>query len=183
MLKSTYPYLDNDVLKFIDTKIIEEPNFSEDLFKNWLTINKVNEKRNPSAYVNKVFLEQLRLGTFTKEPELVHESPVAQALTMPMFCHMREIGIKVLQESTGDIDTVMNYILRNKILTPNELAELNRSIINHLKENSVSSDGFIPLMKQSKTLQGKINWKDVDQLIEKNRKEWAEIFAELDALI
>ena len=180
MLKSTYPYLDNNVLKYIDNQIEKEPNFSEELFKNWCEENKVAQKYNPSAWLNRVFFKELKKGTFTKEPELVQETPVTKACTVPMFCYMREIGIKVTQESTSDIDVVMNYILRNKVLTVNELIELNTNIIKHLKENSVTSDGFIPLMKQSKTLAGKINWKDVDEQIDIARKKWAEILSQLD---
>lgn len=180
MLKSTYPYLDSNVIRFIDNQIEKEKNFSEELFKNWCELNKVSQKNNPSAWLNRVFLKELSKGTFTKEPELVQETPVTKACTVPMFCYMREIGIKVTQESTSDIDVVMNYILRNKVLTVNELIELNTNIIKHLKDNSVTSDGFIPLMKQSKTLAGKINWKDVDEQIEIVRKKWAEILSQLD---
>ena len=180
MLLNTYTYLDKDVLKFINSSIEKHKNFSEYLFKNWLQENHIEDRYNPSAFVSKCFLKELSKGTFDKEPELVQESPVAKACSVPMFCYMREIGIKVTQESTSDIDVVMNYILRNKILTVNELIELNTNIIKHLKDNSVTSDGFIPLMKQSKTLAGKINWKDVDEQIDIARKKWAEILSQLD---
>jgi len=178
MLNNHYPYLDTILINFINHHIDKRQNFSEDLFQNWINENHIQERNNPSSYIQRCFLKELSKGTFDKEPELVQETPVTKACTVPMFCYMREIGIKVTQESTSDIDVVMNYILRNKILTVNELIELNTNIIKHLKENSVRSDGFIPLMKQSKTLAGKINWKDVDAQIEDARKKWAEILAD-----
>ena len=180
MLKSKYPYLDSYVIKFINTQIEEEPDFSEEVFADWLIANKVSEKNNPSAFMNKVFMEKLKSGTFNRQTSVKEETPTIKINCVPMFEYMREIGIEITQMSTSDISVTLDYILENKILTFDELGDLSHSIVEKIKSSSGNSDSFIPLLKQSKELTGRINWKEVDELIKKYRQQWAEILSQLD---
>ena len=180
MLKNKYPYLDSYVIKFINNHIEEEPDFSEEIFADWLITNKVSEKNNPSAFMNKVFLEKLKSGAFDKQETITEETPTIKVNCVPMFEYMREIGIEVTQMSTSDVSVTLDYILENKILTFDELSNLCHSIVEKIKTSSGNSDSFVPLLKQSKELAGKINWKEVDDLIKKYRQQWAEILSQLD---
>jgi len=181
MLTNKYPFLDDNVINFINKTITNREDFNEERFQLWIDNNEIQSKNNPSAFVNKCFLKELNKGTFIKpeEPEIEYVPA-----TTPMFNYMRELGIKVTQRSTGDIDVACTYILKHKVLTPDELATLNRQIIKHINEHkdTMNSGDFLPLMKKAKVLAGKVNWTEVDDEAQKLWDEWEELMKELDAL-
>jgi len=181
MLNNKYDFLDTSVLTFVNKTITNYPGFSEERFQLWIESNEIESKNNPSAFVNKCFLKELNKGTFTT-PQLSEVIYVPE--TVPMFMYMRELGIKVTPVSTGDIDTAYAYILKHKVLTPEELAEMNRDIIRYLEENKekTTSDEFVKLMKKSKLLTEKVDWKEIDKEIKHTRKEWESLMKQFDAL-
>lgn len=180
-LTNNYNFLDTNVLIFINKIISNYPGFSEERFRLWIESSEIESKNNPSAFVNHCFLKELKKGTFTA-PQLSEVIYVPE--TVSMFLYMRELGIKVTPESTGDIDIVCAYLIRNHILTNSELVDLNREIIRHLDSNkeTTTSDEFVSLMKKSKILCKKVDWIAVEKEIQRTRDEWDQLLQSMVAV-
>jgi hypothetical protein len=180
-LTNNYNFLDTNVLIFINKIISNYPGFSEERFRLWIESSEIESKNNPSAFVNHCFLKELKKGTFTT-PQLSEIIYVPETITM--FIRMRELGIKVTPESTGDIDIACTYILKHNVLTPEELANLNRDIINHLETNKdiKTTNAFVDLMKKSKALYGKVDWEAVDKEIKRASDECDQLLKSVAAV-
>lgn len=172
MLTNSYEFLDRDVVDFINKTIASYPNFNEERFQLWIDMNDIETKNNPSAYVNKCFLKELKSGTFIKPEE--PKEPIIEYLSLSageLFNEMRAMGIKVSQASTCSIMDVCDYLINNKVLTITDLRELNHGIVRYIAENDMTSDEFIDLMKKSKVLRGKVKWEEVDKENQAFREE------------
>lgn len=174
-LTKEYSYLNNIVLTHINDLIKDLTDFDEERFNFWLEEKKIATKQNPSAYVKSCFKKELELGTFTKP-----EAPEIEYVpaTQTFFNDLRSAGIKVIPEDTMQIDVTFSYLLNNKILTPNELISLNRSIVDYmvsLNKPQTTSD-FLDLMRKSKTLKGRfIDWVAIGKEAQRLNKEWEEL--------
>ena len=172
-------YLDS-----IFSPISKELDFNK--FKSWCDAVNFNSKSNPITYFKKVFIIEYQRGRFDREYEVV-DNPTTPSnedynlnLT-PLFNDMRKNDIVVEQNDTLYLDIFFRYILKNKILTVEELRESNHKAMKYIITNGFkSSTNFIELFKKSKTLSGKVDYDVIQKEYETELAEWNSLTNELD---
>lgn len=177
MLTGEYKFLDASVINYINNVIKDNKRFIEERFQLWIENNEIENKNNPSAFVNKCFLKELRRGTFY-EPEApkIEHVPNSQAL----FNYMREKGVIVKNTSTIDIDISNTYLLKHGIVNVEEMQVLNQEITKYLADNKLSTDNYLDLLMKSNTLKGRfIDWNAIGNEINKCKEEYDRILNEL----
>ena len=183
MLTNKYTYLDESVITFINNKINNRKDFNEDKFIDWLQSNDVESKNNPSSYVRSCFMKELNDGTFFKSEEEVKETKYFTISGCSFYQFARKEGVDITVEQTGYLDIFFEYLINNKIMTPEEVREGNHKILKFMLDNKYTSgDQFIDLWKNSKTLRNKvIDYQLIQTKYEELIKEWKELMDDIYA--
>lgn len=156
--------------------LINEENFDLDTFNIWVIENNIKFKSNPSAYVNKIFKQELDKGTFKKpeEPEIQYLPAIEPFLSL-----MRDMGIKVLPNDSLYLDNL--YIEMLKCGVPQEeIIKSNHYILDNLMHEGDDTTKFIDLIKKSKLMkQYSVDLELVATNYEKQLKEWDELLSDI----
>jgi hypothetical protein len=173
-----YPsYIDNAVINYIATicEAISENDFDEERFKEWLDLNDVEHKTNPSAYVKACFKRELENGRFKPKP-IVSYIPNTQEL----INEMRNKEIVILVDDTDWLNVAWWHILNEYKLPIDECKKLNRSILKYMKTKEF--DEYKKLLMNSNTLKPlDIDWKMIEQEASVVHKNWLDIMEELES--
>jgi len=173
-----YPsYIDKAVINYIATicEAISESDFDEQRFKDWLDLNDVEHKTNPSAYVKACFKRELENGRF-KPRAVVEYVPNTQEL----INEMRNKGIVILADDTDWLNVAWWHILNVKELPIEDCVKLNRSILNYMKTKEFSE--YQKLLMNSNTLKPlDIDWDMIDKEASVVHKSWIDIIDELES--
>lgn len=180
MLTKEYNYLDKTILNYINTCIENKPNFDEERFNEWLTNNEIETKTNPSGYVKSCFVKELNNGRFDRQKDNDNELYVLSM--QPLYnaihklCHIKELG-----DSTFFIEELNLHILKNKILTVDELSRLNHKVVEYIStfENPKPED-YCTYIRKSKVLKDKVDWEEIDRLAAKDKKEFEDLMKTFD---
>lgn len=151
-------------------------------FKDWCMLVDFNSKTNPISYFRKVFLMEYKRGRFVKEEESIEQPKIEYSPSIqPLFNAMREKGIVVKQEDTIFIDILMRYLLKNNILSTEEITDLNHTAVGFVsKLDNPTSKEFVELWRNSRTLRNKkVDFTDIDEEYEKALHEWEELTKEI----
>ena len=177
-LKQEYTYLSNTVIDIINELIKDLTDFDEDKFLNWLIEKKIETKTNPSAYVRSCFKKELESGRFKSDVKKENDTETLCLAMQPFYNALHEIGIKELGDSTFFAEEANLNVLKHNILTIDELRNLNQKILQYMKkmENPKAEDYCICLRK-SNALKDKVDWEEVDRLVEQSKKEWEELMS------
>ena len=175
-LKQEYTYLSDIVIGIINGLIKDLTDFDEDKFFNWLIEKKIETKTNPSAYVRSCFKKELESGRFKVDEKELSDTENICLSMQPFYNTMHDIGIKELGDSTFFAEEANLYILKHKILSIDELRELNHKIVLYMKEmKNPQAEDYGKCLRKSKALKGKVDWEEVDRLADKSKKEWEEL--------
>ncbi len=180
-LKQEYTYLSKTVVDIINRLIKDLTDFDEDKSLNWLIEKNIESKNNPSAYVRSCFKKELESGRFKTDEEELSDTESICLSMQPLYNVMHDIGIKELGDSTFFAEEANLYILKHKILSIDELRELNHKIVLYMKEmKNPQAEDYCKCLRKSKALKGKVDWEEIDRLADKDKKEFEELMKFFD---
>lgn len=137
-----YKYLETRVITYINS-LINEENFSEEVFHKWLLENNVEFKSNPNTYVMSCFKKELEDGKFRPRVPVIS--------VIPLFNDMRSKKIKVHNDDTQYISLMEQHLLVTHQVELDELKELNKKAIEYIaKKDKPSTKDFINVFVNSK---------------------------------
>lgn len=166
----------NDItIDWLNKFIKDNTNFDENKFEEWLKEKNVAFKSNPSAWLRKVFPQEVERGAFEKR-KIVVGYPVT------LIQAMRGKGIIISNDEGTYISVVWQHYI-DAGFDPNAVAQLNHNIVDYMKEGQRLQD-YISLLKRSKTLAPyKIDWEDVENEYQKILSDWDKILTDLPPVI
>lgn len=171
LLTTNISYLDEYVTKYINDILrkTNENEFDENEFVNWLNENFIQNKNNPSAYVKKVFMDELNRGTFRKQ-EIKEQEPNV----LPLINALRTKGVVVSTSDTVFINILFSYLINIKNVSQDSCISINKKILDYMKTDRFSE--YEMLIRQAKTLKlYKIDWNYIDQKVVETLNEWKEL--------
>ena len=172
MLSNEYNYLDERVIAYINYITKDRSDFDEAIFSDWLAKCDVENKTNPSGYVRSCFFKELKSGTFKPQQKLELDDLDILTQVMPnlyKYLPMFDMDIhKGFEDETFFIENLQLYIVKNKILTIDELKTLNSKVMSYIVnfENPKISD-YREYIKKSQLLKGKVDWEEVSKIEDK----------------
>ena len=95
----------------------------------------------------------------------------------PLFDEMKKRGIAISPNDTLYIELLNEYILVHDILNVIDLKKFNRLMIDFLTENKEKK--YIDTAKRAKVLRDKVDWKELDNLYQKELKDWEKLLEDL----
>lgn len=167
--------LNEMTIDWLNKFIKDNTNFDENKFEEWLKEKNVAFKSNPSAWLRKVFPQELERGAFEKRKVVVGYPVVLVQV-------MREKGIHISSEEGTYITVIWQHYIDTGF-EPSAVAGLNHKIVDYMQSGQGLQD-YIALLKKSKTLAPyKINWEDVDKDYQKLMNDWDEVLSDLPPAI
>ena len=180
MLSNKYTYLDERIIDYINYLTKDKSDFDETMFSEWLAKNDVENKNNPSGYIRSCFKKELENGTFKPKPqERLDDFEILASVMPTLYKYLPMFDIDVKQgfdDETFFVENLQLYLIKNKILTIDELNILNSKVMSYIAdfENPKLTD-YRENIKKSQLLKGKVDWNEVDKLETKARKRYEEL--------
>lgn len=167
---SGYAFIDR-ALAELDAEIKKHKTFNCDEFKKWFHSRNVSYRISPISFLTKCGMEDIKKGNF--DDNTLSNSDTAVYCAQHLFNAMRNRGINVLVEDTVYINLVEAYILKQGLMTLQQLIEWNHQAVDCLANKGKTSKDFIFLFKNTKAMRAlKLPFNELEKEIKKFNDEW-----------
>ena len=155
-------------------------------FKNWFEYNleKFKSKTNQSSYFKKSFITELEKGTFKPLPKVYKkysDSELLCSVLPTLYKHLGAFGIDMANgfgDETFFVENLQIYIIQKKILSIDELNELNDRVMSYITSlESPKLTDYRIYIKKAQALKDKVNWAEVERIEKKERKAFDELMS------
>lgn len=173
---SGYAFIDRFLAEFNEL-VKKHKTFSCDKFVEWFNSRNVVYKTAPISFLKKCGFEDIESGKFDANSE-----EVVGLNSQSLFNALRNANITLYNDERGTIyiDVVEKYIIRNGLMTLEELICWNHKAVAYLANKGKTSEDFIKLFKASKAMKElNLPFLELEVEVKKNAQEWEELLSKV----
>ena len=167
-------YITKDVVNYIELNV-DDDDFDEKVFIEWLFDKDIEHKANPNAYLKSCLKKEIKAGTFKPQPKVSYV-PNTQVL----INEMRERGICVLADESVWVNVLFTYLLNEKEVDEATCRTLNKQVLNYMETKCFGE--YKDLLMKSKTLLPYgIDWEYIEKKTETEIRKWNDLLDDLES--